>query len=135
MHHISPVPDGFLVRVTRGKVLKQIFIAKGTPKARQRAIAARDELLANVPLAIYERNRPIFHTAARSNTGFVGLSYTVNRAKSGEEYEVIKASVRATRNRTKCTTFSINKWGSYEAALKAAYEWRENHLANRCARR
>jgi hypothetical protein len=58
MHHISPAPDGFLVRVTRGKVVQQIFIAKGTPQARQCAIAARDRLLAGVPPVEYERTVP-----------------------------------------------------------------------------
>lgn len=132
MHHISPVPDGYLVRVTRGGVLRQVFIRKGSPNARQLAIAARDAMLADVTAADYERNRPICHTVARSNTGLVGLSYIVNVAKSGV-YEIIKATVRTARNRTKCQSFSVNKLGSYEAALEAAYEWREALLANRRA--
>ncbi len=137
LHHISPVPDGFLVRVTRGGVVAQVFIAKGVRHALRHARAARDELLAGAPDGDYEYagERPylISHPVARSNTGFVGLSHTWNKRRK-DYYEVIKAAVQVVCGRTQSRTFSVNAYGGYEQALKAGYEWREGVLKARRAR-
>ena len=95
-HHISSVPDGYLVRVTRGGKTKQIFIAGGRRDPLAAAIRARDELLASTSPLDYEAGKPIALTVARSNTGLTGLTYTVSK-KGHNTYEIIMATVRVRR--------------------------------------
>ena len=129
-HHISKVPDGYLVRVTiRGK-LHQTFIAKGRRNARGIARRARDKLLAAVPAMTYEKGYPIALVVSRSNTGFAGLSYTLSR-KGDCSYEVIKATARVQCGVTKGRSFFLSTWGGYEEAILAALDWRESQLGAR----
>jgi hypothetical protein len=133
-HHISAVPDGYLVRVTRGGKTKQIFIAGGRSDALAGAIRARDKLLAGTPQMDYEAGRPIAHVVARSNTGLPGLSYTVSK-KGNSTYPVIKASVRIRRGVTQGRTFFLHTYGGYDEALLMAWEWREEILEARRRRK
>jgi hypothetical protein len=133
-HHISAVPDGYLVRVTRGGKTKQIFIAGGRRDALAAAIRARDKLLAGTPPMDYEAGRPIAHAVGRSNTGLPGLSYTVSN-KGSSTYPVIKASVRVRRGVTRGRTFLLHTHGGYDEALLTAWEWREEILEARRRRK
>ena len=125
-HHISRVPDGFLVRVTCGGMIIQRFVRKNEPHALRVAMKLRDELLAETPME-YDGSYPACHTVARSNTGFVGMSYSVSK----QGYDFIKASVPVARCKIKGRSFSVRTYGGYDAALKAALEWRESILENR----
>lgn len=125
-HHISPVPDGFLVRVAYGGVIIQRFVRKNEPHALRVAMKLRDELLAETPMK-YDGAYPACLTVARSNTGFVGMTYTVSK----EGYEFIKATAPVARCQIKGRSFSLRTYGGYDAALKAALDWRESILEKR----
>ena len=124
-HHISPVPDGFLIRVMREGKLTQVFVAKSKGAAHARTM--RDALLDGLPKYEFEQNHPIAHVVARSNTGRVGLSYNV-QTKGESEYEVSKASVRVRRCAGRGRTFCMSTYGGYDGALAAAQAWRDEML-------
>ena len=129
--HISTVPDGYLIRITRAGVVHQRFISNGREDALGAAIAARDELLAGLPIPPYERSYPICHTKSRSNTGHTGICYSVETKPSGATYERIAATVRIARNVTKGRTFLLTTYGGYARAVRAALAWREALLEKR----
>ena len=68
-HH----PDGYLVRVRRGGVIYQAFVAGHSPAALIEAVARRDRFVAIYGTVTEHRQGRVF-----SNTGICGVSETVS---------------------------------------------------------
>lgn len=76
--HITAHPDGWLVRITRGAIKLQAFVAYGLdprPSTLARAIATRDRFLIQLGTRI-----------VRSNTGEMGITETVKWVSNCPQY-------------------------------------------------
>ena len=119
---------GWFVRAFRnGRTHSKVFsdgVHGGRQIALEKAAKYRDE---------YEREHPPEYAATRirrrpqknNTSGVVGVSDTYCKSRTGEKIPCFGVTWRPRRNVTKCKKFYYHHYGSREAALEVATEFRK----------
>ena len=128
----STKTHGWQVHVRRGGELRtKLFsdrIHGGKTKALKAAKEHRDGLLkdmAHLAKPLWKIDR-----TPKTNTGYLGCSYTEYSNRSGKKRGVITVTVRESLGKPVNRKFSVDKLG-YDDALKKAVAWRKSVLKAR----
>lgn len=128
----STKTHGWQVHVRRGGELRtKLFsdrICGGKKKALDAAKKHRDKLLkdmAHLAKPLWKIDR-----TPKTNTGYLGCSYTEYKNSSGKKRGVITVTVRESLGKPVNRKFSVDKLG-YDDALKKAVAWRKSVLRAR----
>lgn len=132
MNHIYPHPDGWIVKVIRGGIRYQAFVAHGANRAAAlvKAEATRDEFI---------RIHGAHHTIpVRSNTGLLGITEITkwNHGKPQPCFQVTLGDPRHSTRRFNYTTFNqrekaleksiAHRWSlEQKLPLRVAKQWGE----------
>jgi len=103
-----------------------VYRSKG--EAQEAAIAFRDALKPKIPMSVPERG---FLDKARSNTGYVGVSYTFSRRKTIENKPCFTVTVMQKSGEPINRKFLVEDEKNYEKILRKAVKWRDSVLKER----
>lgn len=121
--NICAHPDGYMVRVQRGKVLFQAFVPKSNPRAVERCVELRDNFLRIAGEVQYPKSRRP-HRTGRSNTGIPGISETVKWCRL-RSYPCFNVSW-SVLGRQRMKRFVFGHGVTRETAFQRAIEHRRN---------